>query len=258
MEEEKENSQNQDLNTVSNGKKKRVIVSHPYPIKSLPEAVAFVETIYTKLGANEYFDKEDIAKAHNMTYIAIRQILSTCQQYGLLENKHGVGYKPTDLFIAIKHPDNDLDHSQKIAESFQKPYPFAFLIDRFKGHPIPHLLGIQNPLIKELSYKKDIASKVAGLFVDTLRHYSLLDDKDIIRLNAGDPKQHIPTSGGKPNGEGQKDGDGDKNPIPPPPVGVLPILIPMKSTNEKAYLYLPENYKEEDLDRILKFVDALK
>ncbi len=261
MEDQNQNSANDEQNAVSNGKKKRVIVSHPYPIKSLPEAIAFVDVIYTKLGGNDYFDKEDIAKAHNMTYIAIRQILSTCQQYGLLENKHGVGYKPTDLFVSIKHPDNDLQLESSIIDSVQKPYPFMFLIDRFKGHPIPHLVGIQNPLIKELSYKKDIAVKVAGLFVETLKHYSLLDDKEIIKLDSGkkltqttdpDPDPHA----GK--GEKPKDQKGDDSFIPPPPVGILPILIPMKSTNEKAYLYLPENYKEEDLERILKFVEALK
>ncbi|MEP7259292.1 MAG: hypothetical protein ABI687_12905, partial [Flavitalea sp.] len=40
--------------------------------------------------------------------------------------------------------------------------------------------------------------------------------------------------------------------------GMMDIVIPLKSTKEKAHLWIPEDYTSEDLDRISKFVDALK
>src|ERR1700733_12986469 len=87
----------------TNGPFKKVTQAHSssYPSIELSEGIALVTKISTDLGNTQYHDKELIAKALGFAWSSLKMKISTCVQYGLVELKHGIGYKVTLLFIQI-------------------------------------------------------------------------------------------------------------------------------------------------------------
>lgn len=234
--------------------------SRSYPSKLHNYVVSFVERIYTELGSSDYHGNEDIAKAHNLAIPSIKPTLSTAQQYGLLELKHGVGYKVTPLAIKIFHPENDSEKIASIIESLKSSDLFNDLINQFNGQVVPSLNGVTNILIRRFDFKSIIAEKVAEIFIDNLKQYNLINPKNVLVVENKKDNGVVNNKTQESLNNQTIDSnstklDEKKFAIEP---GIVDIVIPLKSSNQKAHLLIPENYKEEDLDRIAKFVDALK
>lgn len=231
--------------------------SNSFTVKTLPEIISFGENIYKELGSHTYFDKDAIARANGVTYFAIKQTLSTAQQYGILLNKWGGGYKLTDLFISIVHPKNDQEYNESIITSLNTPEIFKKLNEAFNNKRLPNLSGITNTIIRDSGLKQDNATRVANIYVENLKHFGLLDNNGFVALSIS-PNRNTQT----------QTGNGADTPPPPPPPFVedtkpplnkdlQDILIPLKERRE-AHLIIPIDYKDEDINRILKFVEALR
>ncbi|HWD89339.1 MAG TPA: hypothetical protein VG367_14510 [Mucilaginibacter sp.] len=222
------------------------------PIKGLREILAFSDNVYKELGDHGYHDKNAVARANGLSYHTIKQTLSTCQQYGLLINKYGEGYKLTDLFISIVHPKNDLEYNESIVASLNSSEIFRGLNDAFNNKRLPALSGISNTLIRDYGLKQDTASKVAAIYVDNLKDFGFIDQNGFVTLSKGVSRTPEPKADEHKN---------DPPPPPPPPdkpdETILDILIPLKEKRQ-AHLIIPMEYKDEDINRIIKFVDALK
>jgi hypothetical protein len=226
--------------------------SSSYPIKELSYIISFVTKIYTDLGFNKYHPNTDIAKVNDLAVASTKQILSTAQQYNLLEIKHGTGYKVTNLFIKIHKPVNEHEKKNAIAESLKSPEIFSKLINEYVGHPVPLQSGLTNQISRNFDLKENIAEKVAEIFTTNLREFGFLNSRNELILDdtskgAGVKKDEVVEPKKEPPFVPVKE---DEN--------FIDIPIPLKSTKQKARLILPETYTEEDLDRIAKFVEALK
>lgn len=232
------------------------------PVYLLNDSIKFCAKIYAELGVGDFHSKDLIAKIHDVAYISIKQKFSTAQYYGLLELKHGVGYKLTPLFLKIHKPETEAEKQEGIVESLHQPEIYAKLINEFNGHPLPSEQGLSARLLRTFGIKEYAATKAAQIFITNLRNNSLVNGNNILNVS----KEPTP-SAKNDNGEAvqRNGGNGAGNhftpdqlhqPLPPPP-DYIEIPIPL-SGGKRAYLRIPEDYKPEDCERIAKFVDALK
>lgn len=242
METKDEEVLNDDVSNESNGNESR---RRSYPVRELKYIIEFVDRIYKELGPNTFHSKDDIARIHNLSSDYIKQPLSTCQQYKLLDLKHGTGYKVSDLFIRISKPLSEEEKINSIIESIRSIEIFNALIPAYEGHPLPLISGITNKIHRDFQLREAIAQKVADIFIKNLTDYNLLDSKGTLVLKKSKPNEVVtpPSSGENPRV--------DKDSIS--------IPIPLKGANKRmAFLHIPEDYSDQDLKRISKFVKALR
>lgn len=243
MENEQEDNVTHDTDSSASRKK--------YPIRDLRYMVDFVGKIYTELGPSQHHSREDIAKLHNLEVTSIKQTMSTAVQYGLLELKHGTGYKVTPLFVKIQKPLNESERIGSVIESLQQSEIMKKLLEDYRGHTVPAQGGIANNIARTWDLKDTIANRVAEIFLKNVGDFNLTNLKGELTLQpAGDkPKDDAGSPGG--------------NQVPPPKPLIQPsedtieIPVPLKN-GKRAYIRLPEGYNDGDLKRISKFVDALR
>lgn len=234
-----------------------------YPIRTLKDSIAFVAKVYDTLGGTQYHSNIDIAGVAGLAVASIKQPLSTYQQYGLIELKHKVGYKTTDLFKAIYFPVNDKENQEALLQALKAPAMFGELFSEYLGQSVPLQNGLANQIVRNYGLKPHQAEKTAEIFLDNLKYLNLLNERNVL-LTVGNKKNTPDNNGEKlnenntPKDESSGSGNGIGDEETPPSVKMINIPIPLKSTKTKALLSLPEDYTEADLDRIAKFVDALK
>jgi hypothetical protein len=256
MKTKEENTDTEESNSaevVSEGNGKDTI---PYPYRNLELTFSFVEKVYNELGHDIYHTREQIASVHNMAPNSIKQPLSCAQQFGLLEIKHGVGYKTTDLFAKIFLPVDDEEKKRSILESLRQSQLYNELFSTYeKSGILPNNAGLTNTLIRLYHFAPAIATKIAKDFVATLKNYGFLDDKNILKLNIR-PQSASPSdvSNNKPS-VGENNNTPKPN-NPPNSQSGATIVIPLKN-GRKASLVLPDDYHNRDLKRVIKFLTAI-
>jgi len=236
--------------TKETDKSKRVSL----PVYTVSEIIAFCAKIYTELGFGDYHSKDLIAKIHGVIYDSIKQKFSTAQAYGLLELKHGVGYKLTDGFLKIYKPVTEKEKREGIIESIRLPEFYSKLLDELNGHPVPSEQGLSARLLRSFGIKDYAANKAAIVFLTNLKENGIVGADNIVRIDDEKPvftpaaKNDIPVTPAADN-------TAIISPIPTP--GYIEIPVPLNG-GKRAYIKIPEDYKSEDCERIAKFVDALK
>ena len=239
-----------DSESSDNGASKKRVAT---PVLVCVDAFAFVDNINKQLGSHAYHSNQAIADAAGLAVPTIRQTLSTCQQYGLLELKHGVGYKPTALFESLLYPKDETEKRTLSIQSLRHSPVLNTLINLFEGKQVPVLTGIQNTIVRDLGIKEiDKANKLANIFIDNLKDFKLINDKGILVTTYQSEK---PTE--KPKEE-KKDEEKPPKPKDVNDLEDIEIKIPLKGRTKDAILIVPRDYKDTDLIRIIKFVDALK
>lgn len=227
--------------------------------------VEFVSRIYRNLGHSDYHSNKAIAVVHELSPDSIKQQLTSSQQYKLLELKHGTGYKVTDLFKRIYLPVNEAEGRSAIIDSLKSPETYAPLFKEYEYHILPPVSGIKNHFVRNHQFKEDVAEKTAQIFIDNLKDYNLIDGRGVLISAMKAPLNTPPTSDTPANNTDPAKKNVEKevkreeqDSFTPDKPKMIDIVIPLKSTKNTAHLLLPEDYKEEDLDRISKFVEALK
>lgn len=234
--------------------------SPSYPSSELNSILEFVTKIHTDLGHTQYHDKELIAKALGFAWSSIKMKISTCVQYGLLELKHGVGYKVSPLFIQIHKPVTEEEKRSALIEALRNPDLYSRLIDEYNEDVIPNIAVLGTILFRKYNIMEKAAEKAAEIFINNLKSLGLLNQENRLFLTRTGQSQNseeiiIIDSADKNSG---------MPPLLPPQFNtqiisteMIDIPIPLKS-GKKAFLKIPEDITPEDIERVAKFVDALK
>lgn len=239
--------------------------SEAYPVKTFNEIFSFVEKVYSTYGGTSYHTNIEVAGAVGLATATIKQPLSTAQQYGLLENKHGKGYRVTPLFQNIVLWENENDKLANIIESLRSPAIFKKFFEDYTGQVVPTIVGLKNRIQREYSLKENLAELVANIFLENLKSFNLLNSKNVLinspafalqrkaqieeeeKDTTEKPATDISAAVSEPFQQKQ-----------PNTSDFIEIPIPLKSVALNATLILPRNYTTEDLQRISKFVTALE
>jgi hypothetical protein len=245
------------------GNSKEVKKRTSYVSRDHESMMNFVSTIYKNLGHTDYHSNKSIASVLSLSPDSIKQHLTSSQQYKLLEIKFGTGYKITELFKTIFLPLNDSEMMSAVIESIKAPETYTQLFNEYEGHILPPQSGLKNHFVRNFHFKEDIAEKTAEIFISNLKYYNLLNARGVLTLNPGikrinynnEPAKNVED---EKREEKKEEISNEFKPVNVEIKGMIDIVIPLKTSKEKAHLLIPEDYQEEDLQRIAKFVEALK
>ena len=242
-----------------NGNQKEAKKRMSYVAKDHRSMMEFVAGVYRNLGHTDYHSNKEIATVHQLSPDSIKQHLTSSQQYKLLELKFGVGYKITDLFKRIFLPVNDAEQKAAIIESLKSPDTYQPLFKEYEFHILPPLSGIKNHFVRNHHFKEEIAEKTAQIFLDNLTTYGLIDTRGVLTSGMKVQSVNKPEVNGSDKPVEQKEEKQEKQESNKyqPNSNEIEVTIPLK-TKSPARLILPSDYTDEDLDRIGRFVVALK
>lgn len=214
----------------------------------------FVTILYKELGHSDYHTKEQIAEAHRLSPDTIKTYLGSCQQYGLLEIKHGVGYKVTDLFTRMSHPLNEEEKHKATVESLKSPDLFQVLFKQYEQMHLPEFNGIKNHFLRNAGLRPEAAEKSAEIFLNNIKEYGLVDSKGVLNTDSGNVIQEATIIDPEINGRV----DNDRLPATTPRQQIEDIYtgesnkkVPIFLTKKKvAYLVYPDEITEKDIKLI--------
>jgi hypothetical protein len=139
-----------------------------FPSETLTDCRDIISQIVKRKGETVIPFKE-IAIILNKPISTITLPVSTCTQYGLLENVHGSGYRATDLFSKIERPVYESDRNKAILEALANAPLYRKLIDEFNGKILPDEKGMTNHLEKNFGIKPYLIQKVVRVFFKNLQ-----------------------------------------------------------------------------------------
>lgn len=134
-----------------------------FPIDTLDESIEFVDKIVRSKGETTCKPRE-ISIATSIPQGSLTLIISTACQYGVLENVHGLGYRPTSLYIDISSPTFDHDRDAAIYEALTNPPLYRKVIDEFNGKILPNEKGFSNYLVTKFAIKSYAIPKIIRAF----------------------------------------------------------------------------------------------
>lgn len=251
--------------------------SHAYPSFTIQDSVELVKKIYTQLGVSSYQTRETIAKVLNLSPDTLNKKLSTSVQYNLLDLKAREGYKATPLFIKLYKPLNEEERKEALLQALRSPKLYAALLEEYNNNIVPSVVGVSTNLYRNHNISDSASEKAAQVFIDNLKELNLLDQDNHLVLNdetepieeveQDNRKPHMLTRAGTLGIETQKfyGGGGVFSQIHPdkdhlngiPYEEELPLVISLKD-GKKAKLIYPEGISNEDWDKIIRVIQAMK
>jgi len=242
--------------------KKVVERSNSYPAFSIEYAFELTKKIYLQFGSSTHNTRETIAKVLKMSPNYLIIPLSTATQYGLLEMKSKIGYNPTALFVQYYKPESDEEKRNAQIECLKSPKLYDALLNAYKGNKLPSAQALATGLFRRYNIAENASLKAAEIFIENLKNLSLLDEEN----NLLDLEQIVPTI----------------EDIKPPPIaepvapnnfsnngGSFPMADNNKMSSDlsmgiklidgrKATLIYPENITDNDWDKIIRVINAMK
>lgn len=134
-----------------------------FPSESLESSLALVDKIVKTRGEQTSTTKE-IAISTGIGEGTLPLPISTACQYGILENIHGSGYKPTDLYSRIKTPVFESDRLKAKFEALSNPQLYKKILEAFNGKILPSESGFVNYLNTNFGFKPYAIPKISKAF----------------------------------------------------------------------------------------------
>jgi hypothetical protein len=244
------------------GHKAPRVRSSAYPPFSLPTSLDFVKKFHQNFGTTTFTTREHAAKVLGMSLSNVVAYLSAATQYDLCEMKVKEGYKPSNLFIRIYRPIDETEKKEALLIALYAPDLYNRLLGELNNTELPSLAGLATILFRKYNIAEAASKGAARVFLDNLEWMELVKD-GVLKINthsvATEPEVPVETIEAQPYR---------------PQLGYSPekkqdekilllnqeqysIPIPLKG-GRSARLIVPDAYTNEDLDKIVKFIDALR
>ena len=182
--------------------------------------------------------------------------LSSLRQYGLLE-AIGKDLRVSDLFIRIEHATGETERCRALREALGRPTVFQRLLSQYEQTGLPSDINLTNQLIIKHRFTKKNAEVVSRAFLDSSRFAGL----GLLRpQTAASP---LPSQTARPSPEEALTLASPLPSQPPPPpfqamadVSLCRQEIPL-GTGRRAVVELPEDIKPEEIQRLMRILQAL-
>jgi hypothetical protein len=244
--------------------------SNAYPSITIQKSLEIADAVYKNAG-NGYLSGEQIAKVLNKNFNSITQKLGSCVQYGLLDLKSKVGYKPAEICKRIFRPINEEEKRKALIECFGNPKLYAELIPKYENNHLPTQQVLANVLDRHHNVYDDAAQKASEVFFENLTDLNLISPKNELVFNGYSDAPNSASNPVEVNEEDQDEISQEKN----SPVSKAGKRIEEKMTNEvlqtsshyktdipltegrKAVLFYPSDINENDLQLLKGQIDLL-
>jgi len=155
-----------------------------FPSETLNDCKEIVSQIIKRKGETTV-PLKDIAIILSKPATNITLPISSCVQYGLLQNVFGSGYKPTDLFTRIETPVFIADQEAAILQALSNAPLYRIIIDEFNGRILPDEQGMTNYLVKNFGIKPYLIQKVVKVFFKNFKEHGLIDGNNRLGVLIG-------------------------------------------------------------------------
>jgi hypothetical protein len=247
---------NESIDNIEQPDKTPRLRSVAYPSYTLEASIELTEKIDKKFSDVVYSSRDAISKNLNLSGGALLMNLSSCVQYGILEMKQTVGYKPTAIYKKIKRPLPDEKLTDTYLECFKNPELYKKLIRDFGGKELPEESGLSNILDRNYGVVGNASSIAAKTFFKNLEFIGLIGSDNIFTVEVGSDNglKDIKKDEAKFKGE---------PPPPKPPLG-LPLSTTLSDIEipvflkggRQAKIVIPGDFSDEDIARISKVING--
>jgi hypothetical protein len=241
--------------------------SSPYPSYTIESSVNFTHKVDDEFSDIDFTPVKDISETLGSSGGAFLQQLSSCVQYGLLEIKSKVGYKPSGHFRKIKKPLPTENLNDLLIECLQRPALYKRLLNDLREKQIPSEKGLANTLDRNYAIKGNAANLAAKVFLKNVIALGLLTQDKVLKLDAAyipfeeteeeeisgeiiNDKQEQPQLFSLPEHHKQV----EEKILPVNKTREIPVFL--QGENREAKLILPTDFTEDDLKRIIKVLNA--
>lgn len=152
-----------------------------YPRASLQRSLALAEAI-DKMGG-EASDEMAAESMGNRLSGAFKAIVASAVKFGLISSSKG-RLKTEPLFQDYKLAYSEAQKLEAMRRAFLSAPLFAAIVTRLRGQTIP--AHFEKLLIREHNVPADIASRVAGYFMDGARETGILEPNGVITVAGSD------------------------------------------------------------------------
>ena len=237
-----------------------------YPAFTINYSKEFTQTIYSHFGGNSFNTRETIAKILKKSAEVLKAPISACVQYGLLEMRSKVRYKPTSRFMDLYKQDDQKIYRETMLACLREPELYTTLLDAYRNDIVPALPVLANNLFKRHKILENVSEKVASVFLQNLEDLSLIDnERKLLDPESVSIEQNID----KPQAvESEPESELDKayaalakgkipahlqTQVDDPELFIIEVPL---IDNRKAKILCPMDYTTKDLKKIIKVIEA--
>jgi len=245
--------------------------SSAYPSYTINFCVEFTKKFHQHFGNSTYNQREEIAKVLKVSVGHMQTQLSSSVYYGLVDMKQKIGYKISASFLGIYKPIDEEEKHQALIDCLLRPELYKKLLKQFGNNTVPSVSALSTILFRNHNIAEAASEGAAETFIQNLRDLNIIDVDNYLLLD-----REIGGDDGEQNASAIKEPPKNNDfSIQVPEVKVYevpkksnvetleeipetyPILIPLKE-GRLARLIVPKNYTNEDLNKITKFIEALR
>jgi hypothetical protein len=245
--------------------KKSIGRSVAYPASTINNSREFTQTIYSHFGGNSFNTRETIGKILKKSPQILKAPISACVQYGLLEMRSSIGYKPTPRFMDLYKQDDPDIYREAMISCLKEPELYSTLLDLYKGDIVPALPVLANSLFKKHKIIENVSEKAASIFLQNLEDLDLIgNDRKLLDLDLK-PTPNIEKlqedevidddAKKEPENKFEEQTRQDKEPIIDINPELFVIEVPLINSR-RAKIICPMDYTTKDLKKIMKVLGA--
>ena len=228
--------------------------SNSYPSITLVKSLEIADVVYKNAG-NTFLPVEQIAKLLKKHPGYISQWLGSCVQYGLLELKSKVGYRPAEICKRIFKPFSEDEKKQALIECFKKPKLYQELISKYENSSLPSKNVLPNILDRDHSVYDDAAQKASDIFYENIAELEILNNENELVLSGNNKTQNDNPDNSQVVLLNDKNDNNQITELVPiyrkiESEDILKSEIPL-TDDKKATLFYPKNINNNDI-QILK------
>lgn len=213
-----------------------------WPSETILSSIDLVDKIVSEKGGAKPANRKEIAIITGKAEATLVMKLSSCVQYGVLENRFGHGYVPGLFYEKYNSPVFDSDKQIVLLKMFANPELYKKLINEYNGKSLPNEAGLANHLKSDFGLNPNSSIKAAKIFLENCRDLNIID--------SGNRLRHI-ISESKKEDLGQSKGQQEYAPPPNPELFKLPIQLPGEE-NRFVYFEYPKTLNKRDFKVIAK------
>ncbi len=183
-----------------------------------------------------------------------------------------VGYKPSELFLHIYKPIDDTERTEALIDCLVHPELYKKLLVQFQNSIVPSVSALSTILFRNHNIAEAASENAAQIFIDNLKFLNLLDDNNHLTLDREIDIENVEKTNNSIKEESKKlpiklnDISNKKTDnhivnkhqeFTKEQTESYPIIIPLKNSRV-GKLILPVDFNDEDLDKVEKFIEALR
>lgn len=241
--------------------------SSAYPSFSIKYCLGVVEKIYNTFGPSTYVSREDIAKAVGKNEGYMQMPISSSVQYGLLDRKSKVGYKPSELFLKVFKPLDDIELREARLTTIRNPKLYTDIFSTSSNERFPSISGLETIMVRNHEISLAASKKAAAILYENINNFGLIDSNGILNID-GTENQETESSESDLNSQDEKyelvateevnqSNNREHIEVAVENIDFRKIEIPL-SERKKATLLVPENINAKDLDIISAQLGVIK